>query len=251
VLLLCAAVAPAQSPRPIASAPTPSTPALQQPVLPVSWQAPPPPPAFSPSTMQPVPTPSVSMPPPPPERAANWQVNPPSGSGALTIDDQTDQTYQLEPPGRDRLFRLESEDALKERMRQESKTRSKTDRIIFPDEPILSRDTYYGRNWPTRQLVVEPNYLCYGRLLFEQKNMERYGWDLGPVGAVLSPLEFFADCVTLPYHGLTDPFRCCECSAGYCLPGDPVPLLLYPPELSASGSIGEAAAVLAVIAIFP
>ena len=55
----------------------------------------------------------------------------------------------------------------------------------------------------------------------------------------------------LPYHSFIDPFRLYEYNTGYCLPGDPVPLLLYPPEISATGAIAEAASILAVLAIFP
>jgi hypothetical protein len=162
-----------------------------------------------------------------------------------------EQTIQLEPPGPQRLFRLESEDALKERWRQELKNTRPGDRQIYPDEPILTREAYFGRSWPMRTCYVEPNYLCYRRLLFEQPNFERYGWDLGPASVPLSGLAFFGDVVTMPYHAFTDPFRCCECNAGYCLPGDPVPLLLYPPQLSFTGAVAETATVLALLAIFP
>ena len=55
----------------------------------------------------------------------------------------------------------------------------------------------------------------------------------------------------LPYHMATDPCRKCECSAGYCLPGDPVPLLCYPPQLSLTGAVAEAATIAALFAIFP
>jgi len=81
--------------------------------------------------------------------------------------------------------------------------------------------------------------------------MERYDWDLGPVSVPLSVLCFYADLVALPYHAFTDPLRCCECNAGYCLPGDPVPLLLYPPQLSASGAVAETAALITLLALFP
>jgi hypothetical protein len=157
---------------------------------------------------------------------------------------------QLEPPGPDRLFRVESDRDLYERMRQEAKAKNPLERIVFPAEPILSRDAYYGRAWPQRDLQVEPNFVCYDPLLFEQKNAERYGWDLGILHPILSAGEFFADIVTLPYHIAMDPCRK-ECSAGYCLPGDPTPLLLYPPELSLTGAVGEAGTILALIAIFP
>jgi hypothetical protein len=163
----------------------------------------------------------------------------------------SEQQIQLEPPGPQRLFRLEGEDALMERMRQEALERRTRERITFPDVPVLSRETYHGRCWPRRDMLVEPYYVCYGRLLFEQKNFERYGWDLGIVSAVVSPALFFKDVAALPYHKFKDPFRCCECSPGYCLPGDPVPLLLYPPELSATGTVAEIGAILAVVAIFP
>ena len=65
------------------------------------------------------------------------------------------------------------------------------ERVLFPEEPVMSRDVYYGRSWPARNLLVEPNYVCYGRLLFEQPNFERYGWDLGPASVALSTGKFF------------------------------------------------------------
>jgi hypothetical protein len=161
--------------------------------------------------------------------------------------------YQIpiEPPGPERLFRLESEGTLMERMRQEARGRSPMERISFPDEPILSRDTYHGRYFGRQCELVEPNYVCYERLLFEQKNFERYGWDLGPLSPFVCLSEFFIDSAMLPYNTWKDPCRRFECSAGYCLPGDPVPLMIYPPTLSLAGGLAEASTALAIIAIFP
>lgn len=181
-----------------------------------------------------------------------YQPVPGPGPGGAPYDEkQAEQTIQLEPPGPDRVFRLESEDALKERWRQELQATRPGDRQPYPDEPILTREKYYGRNWQARTLSVEPNYLVYDRLYFEQPNFERYGWDLGPVSTALSPLAFFLDVAFLPYHAATDPWRRFEANAGYCLPGDPVPLLLYPPELSTSGTLAETAALLTLLAVFP
>jgi hypothetical protein len=192
---------------------------------------------------------------PPPQpilRTYFQQITPQPAQAAAPFEEKpAEQTIQLEPPGPDRLFRLESEDALKERWRQELKNSRPGDRQIYPDEPVLTREKYFGRNWQARTLYVEPNYLCYRRLLFEQPNMERYGWDLGPISVPISGLAFLGDFLTLPYHAFTDPFRCCECNAGYCLPGDPVPLLLYPPQLSTTGALAETATILTLIAIFP
>jgi hypothetical protein len=164
------------------------------------------------------------------------------------------QSYiQLVPPGLERVSRLDSDEKLRWRITQEALEANPNDRVTFPPDPILSRDTYQGRGplWPHRDLVVEPNVTCYERLFFEQKNAERYGWDLGIIHPVLSAGTFLVDVVTLPYHCATDPCRKYECNTGYCLPGDPVPLLLYPPELSLTGSLAEAAVVLALVAIFP
>ena len=121
----------------------------------------------------------------------------------------------------------------------------------FPDYPPVTPDKYYGRKWPQFSEVVEPNYVHYDRLYFEQKNTDRYGWDLGIVSPLVESLAFGKDVALLPYHMATDPFRRYESSAGYCLPGDPVPLLLYPPELSATGATAEVATIFALIAMFP
>lgn len=158
---------------------------------------------------------------------------------------------QLDPPGPDRLFRLESEAALNERMRQEARGRVPPERITFPDEPVLSKDRYTGRAWPKFKTLAEPQYVCYGRLFFEQKNEERYGWDLGIIEPVVSAGHFFADFVTLPYHMASYPCRKYECSAGYCLPGQPVPYMLYPPEVTVTGTVAEGAVIGTLLAIFP
>jgi hypothetical protein len=187
-------------------------------------------------------------------RSAAFQV---PGPGMIARPGEEDQTYQvqLEPPGPLRLFRLESEKAMLERMRQEVRERTPPglppERLIFPEEHPLTNQRYAGRFFPPGNLPVEPIYLCYRRLYFEQKNFERGGWDLGPLTALLSTGAFYWDLATLPYHIGTAPCQQFDCSAGYCLPGEPVPLLLYPPEISLTGLVLEAGTVTALFAIFP
>jgi hypothetical protein len=155
----------------------------------------------------------------------------------------------LGPPGPDYLFQRDSEKSLMERMRQ--KALDQNERIIFPEEPVISRDTYTPRSFPLAVEVVEPNYLCHKRLLFEDLNSERYDWDLGIIQPVVSLGLFYKDIVLWPYHYFTRPCECYECSAGYCLPGDPVPYLCYPPEISVTGAIAEAGVVAGLFAAFP
>lgn len=158
---------------------------------------------------------------------------------------------QLEPPGPDRIFgRRDSDRTLQERMRQERRQQNLSP-WEFPDEPVLSTQVYSGRVFPPMTETVEPNYLCYRRLYFEDKNSERYGWDLGIIQPFVSAGIFFWDTATLPYHLGTDPCRKYECNTGYCMPGDPVPYLLYPPIWSATGAAAEIGAVVAVAWIFP
>src|SRR5262249_43259910 len=85
----------------------------------------------------------------------------------------------LGPPTPKRLFRLESEQAWRQRIRQETLDRPYPDKVVFPDEPILTREAYAGRHWPKLHMVVEPYFVGYNPLYFQQLNMERYGWDLG------------------------------------------------------------------------
>jgi hypothetical protein len=179
-------------------------------------------------------------------------------AGGLPMAGGTEESarqIQLEPPGLERVSRVESEASLQERIRQETRDITSPDRPIeriqFPTEPVLSAVPFQGRAFAPMREVVEPNYVCYGRLHFEQKNFERYGWDLGPVTPFLSAGAFFWDVAWLPYHMGTDPCRKYECNAGYCLPGDPVPFMLYPPEFSVSGLAAETVAVVSLLYIFP
>jgi hypothetical protein len=123
--------------------------------------------------------------------------------------------------------------------------------ITLPSYPPVPPPEYPGRFWPPLVETVEPAYLCYGRLYFEQINSERYGWDLGPLHPLISAGIFYSDVATLPYHAATDPLRRCECNTGYALPGDPMPLLSYLPEPSLTGALAEATAIGLLFVIFP
>jgi len=167
--------------------------------------------------------------------------------------DRAPRRYRLplDLPGAERLFRLDSDDMLFERMKQEARDEKVPERITFPDEPVLSKDPYYGRDWPQQTLFVEPAYVCHKRLFFEELNSERYGWDLGLAGPFVSTGYFFKDLFLLPYHAFTNPCRKYECSSGKCRPGDPVPYLLYPEGLSVTGAAAEIGTIAALMAIFP
>jgi hypothetical protein len=161
-------------------------------------------------------------------------------------------TIQLEPPSIYRVaISVESDAQLQERIRQENRERKTPERVVFPNDPIISLETYQGRKWYPMRLEVAPYYLCHGRLYFQQINLERYGWGFGAFTPLLSGLGFLYDFVTLPYHMASEPCRCIEYNTGLCLPGDPVPFLLYPWEISATGFVAEVGTILTLVAVFP
>jgi hypothetical protein len=178
------------------------------------------------------------------------QLRAPAPPSAMRDDAATAYQIPFELPGPERLFRLESEDAFIQRLKQEARER-KPEELVFPEKLVLSKDPYYGRDWPRMSMVVEPHYVCHGRLNFEELNAERYGWDMGVFQPLASVAYFYKDVALYPLHAMSQPFRCYECNKGKCLPGDPVPYLLYPPEITATGVAAEAGAIGALIAIFP
>jgi hypothetical protein len=161
----------------------------------------------------------------------------------------------LTPPDLQRVFRLESEGMLMERMTREAPQGLNPLGLrydfIAPSYPPAPPPGLVARAWEPQAEVVEPAYLCYGRLYFEQLNSERYGWSLGPLHPLISAGIFYFDVATLPYHAATDPLRRYECNPGYALPGDPMPLLLYRPDLSVTAALAEAATIGLMFAIFP
>jgi hypothetical protein len=158
-------------------------------------------------------------------------------------------------PDPQRVFRLESEALLMERMAREAPQGINPFGLRYqflpPSYPPAPPPGIVTRPWQPMPEIIEPAYLCYGRLYFEQLNAERYGWDLGPLHPLISAGVFYWDVATLPYHAATDPLRRYECNTGYALPGDPMPLLLYLPKPSLTGALAEAAVIGVLFAIFP
>jgi hypothetical protein len=162
----------------------------------------------------------------------------------------------LTPPRPEQVFRLESESTLLDRMAREAQVGDNPlglrYQFVLPNyPPAPSPGTLEERPWEPLPEIVEPAYLCYGRLYFEQINQERYGWDLGLLQPLISTGIFYFDLAMLPYNAATEPLRRYECNTGYALPGDPMPLLWYLPEPSLTGLLAEATAVGLMFVIFP
>jgi hypothetical protein len=98
---------------------------------------------------------------------------------------------------------------------------------------------------------IEPSFVMHRRLLFEQPNSERQGWELGNLQSGISTLRFVYDVVALPYHTWTRPLQQWDSSAGKCLPGDATPLFLYREELSFTGLVAQTGALAGGFLLFP
>jgi hypothetical protein len=55
----------------------------------------------------------------------------------------------------------------------------------------------------------------------------------------------------IPYNFAARPHQCYETSAGKCYPGDPVPYMIYPLELSVTGAAWETIVITAAFAMIP
>lgn len=155
----------------------------------------------------------------------------------------------LEVPTAERLFRLESERALRERIRQEQ--RDQGARAHFPEDVAIAPPgvSYQGRAWPCFVSTIPASITAYHPLYFEDKNVERYGWDAGIFQPVLSAGKFYLDLALLPYNvGAQLPWSL-EYNAGYALPGDPEPYRIYWPKLSCTGATLESLTVLGILAL--
>lgn len=173
--------------------------------------------------------------------------------GAKPGQDPYEAYIRLEPPGRERLFGTrDTERELEERMRQERRdSGTPGDAIQFPVRPELTGEAFQPRKFDPLICQVEPSYVAYRRLFFEEKNSERYGWECGYMQPAISTMYFFRDVALLPHNLATYPCRRFETSAGQCRPGDPTPYLLYPPEFTASGLAAEAGVIALFAAIVP
>ncbi len=159
---------------------------------------------------------------------------------------------QLEVPSIERVTQsVESDAQFRERLRQDGRERKIPESIEFPNDPIISTREYQLRKWTPMKLEVAPYYVCHGRLYFQQINAERYGWDFGVFAPLVSGSKFLYDFVTWPYHLAVEPCRRFDYNTGMCLPGDPVPLLLYPLHPNATGFVAEVGTVLTLVAVFP
>ena len=99
--------------------------------------------------------------------------------------------------------------------------------------------------------TIEPSFVVHRKLLFDQPNFDRYGWEIGAMQPGISSLRFVYDVAMMPYHNWIRPLDPWESSIGKCLPGDNTPLYFYREPFSVTGLVAQGAAVTGMIIAFP
>jgi hypothetical protein len=194
---------------------------------------------------------------PPPAVTAPVVYQLPAAPATAPVPTLPSGALRTQPPGINDIGLQSDEDLKRTIIIEADKQYGQTDNIYknFPktyydDEPRM-KEAYVARTFAPSALRVEPTYVCYDRLYFEDKNSDRFGWEFGPLQPLVSAGNFYANLLSLPYHYGTRPCQRFETDAGYCLPGDPVPYLIYPVELSLTGGLLEAGTVVGLYAILP
>jgi hypothetical protein len=176
---------------------------------------------------------------------------------------------QLDP---EKVFRVDSNDSLDQRMINElyqealnyynedvkkfpALDKPKIGDYKVPDSKIsLTTVGYQPKtiHYPPVQARLEPGFVVHRRLMFEEVNAERYGWDLGLLSPVVSTAYFYKDLLLWPAHMASNWRERYSTNAGKQLPGTPVPYFLYPPELSITGlTVGSGAIVATSLLLLP
>lgn len=103
--------------------------------------------------------------------------------------------------------------------------------------PVFQPPVQVKAGYEPVRALIEPGYVVHRRLYFEEKNSDRYGWELGMAQPLVSAGVFFKDVLLWPSHLTSNLFERYDTSAGKCRPGDPVAYYLYPPNITLGGGL--------------
>lgn len=227
----------------------------------------------APTPTKPTATPKAAAPAKNPvvQQVAGQLTQPPASGDSATLPKSVEETLKrgLQLPPSELVFSLQTERQINAEIIHEVPVDSPFALIprdlpptrvdVPPDKSgplggykgMLPEVTYTGRKHAPTTRLVEPAYITHHRLYFEELNAERYGWEAGPLQPFLSVGYFFKDFALLPYNFAVRPCQRFDTNYGKCLPGDPVPYLCYPLELSLTGGLTEAGTIVALFALIP
>ena len=107
-------------------------------------------------------------------------------------------------------------------------------------------------NMPPKQVVYEAGFVIHRRMHFEEKNSERYGWDLGLATPFVSTASFYKNILLWPSSLATSlVVGGTDTNMGKCLPGSPTPYYLYPQGLTITGGVAEGLVITGLSFVIP
>jgi hypothetical protein len=108
--------------------------------------------------------------------------------------------------------------------------------VVPPGTPYVAKTAAL----PPRVALYEPGFVIHNKLHFEEKNSERYGWDLGFATPIVETMAFYKNTLLWPQSiasmAVTGKM---DTNAGKCLPGSATPYILYPQGLTITGGVVE------------
>jgi hypothetical protein len=147
---------------------------------------------------------------------------------------------------RERIFSIPDDATLERYVRMkilEDQPKADEKDLKFPPVPDVGGGKPYvakTANYPPMRVEYSALYVVHRRLHFEDKNAERYGWDLGIVQPFFSAVNFYKDVFLWPQSLASGcAYGFWDTNAGKCLPGSPTPYMLYPPGLTITGGVVE------------
>lgn len=210
------------------------------------------------------PAPAVALPKVPAEAAAN-----PVPPRVIPLPDSLPITPKLGPevtrlPPRRDIFEIDNDSALEtkiyESIASQLKPRKtpaelKASTPFPPLRPLVPPGTPYVAktvHLEPGQVVYEPGFVVHNRLQFEERNSERYGWDLGLAQPFVSTLSFYKNVLLWPHNAASSLVTGrMDTNMGKCLPGSPTPYYLYPQGLTITGGVAEGIVVTGLAFIIP
>lgn len=105
---------------------------------------------------------------------------------------------------------------------------------------------------PPGHVTYEPGFIVHRRLHFEERNSERYGWDLGLATPFVSTISFYKNVMLWPSSLASSCVSgALDTNAGKCLPGSPTPYYLYPQGLTITGGVAETVVITGLAFVIP
>jgi hypothetical protein len=190
----------------------------------------------------------------PDQKVPDQKANPPLGDKRSYEEKERDDRAKLVySPRPEDVFALPDDRTLEqrviERLREEERKAGRDPFAKYPQGIAFPKATPAGAglsyvaktaDFPLRQVEFVSGYVVHRRLHFEERNAERYGWDLGILQPLVSAAYFYKDVLLWPNSlasGVAYGFW--DTNMGKCLPGSPTPYYLYPPGLTITGSVVE------------